>query len=567
MCRQRHLRDSSGIFWPSVLSGILAFALVLAVTWPGALRELSLDDVQHFSVYPKANAGLNLWSILKLRHWQDRPDASGVWRPIPKLLWRECGPYADERSASLAVLTAVLAGICVGLFAGCLGGSGRSPWMMAAALVPVLNPLAADVLLPFVGQADLLAAIGVLATWLCWRQAGARANGTGFFLAGCLTLMFAFMSKESSYPAVLALPAVVLLGRGSCRARRKLAVRALLASLLLLFLRFAVQWAMVGELPGWMQKAVVVTVPGERTISRFEIIGRYAAAILAPTVPQTDYTFLKQPDSSASLYPLAGVATIVGFLAITLWAARRLPASPRNARDLRGRREIAAALIWVAVFLFPYLQLVPIATWGARFAFLSLFGAVWCLATFCRLLRRPLSFVPAAYLSVLLLTGIVGVHQRAADWVSPSRLWAAEVERNPNHSFAWKNYATYLQREGKLEAAYSAVRHATTLWPTFGEAWLAQGQIARAVHRDAEAGLAFQRAEQLMPDSGDVQIELALFDASRKRFEVAAVRLRALLRKAPDNAVAARLLDRVQLDMSAANARVTSGTQVPIPVH
>ncbi|MCX7718600.1 MAG: hypothetical protein N2111_09410 [Candidatus Sumerlaeaceae bacterium] len=541
----------------ALTTGILALLLVVRMTAPAAVRELSLDDIAHLHDYAAQNATRSAAQVVRLPHWQDEAGDS-LWRPLPKLLWRATAPLAIRTNTRIhAVVTAGLAAICAALFA-CTLQAVRSPhrrgWMIVLyACVPLAHLLSADVLLPFVGQADLLAAAGVLAAWLCWS-----GGGRWRLVLGALCLGAALLSKESAFPAVLVLPlAVAWCGRGAARFRRRRAAAVFVLAVIVAGLRLAAGHALFGGFLLPSGAAGGRLAEGERAVGFFETLGRYAMHIVYPVLPQTDYSFFKQPSTrqaaAATAASAAGVATAAVLAGAAGWLMRsRRPAARRDADALRARREAAAALAWIGLFLMPYLNLVPFgALWAGRFAFLPLFGFAWLLQAAGCLVGRGARWVPPVYAAGLVVAGAWLMPVRAADFRDPRTLWEAEVRRQPDHAFAWKNLAAYLQRDGDLRGALDAVTRATTLWPQFGEAWLARGQIHRAAGDDAAAGFCFDRAAALLPpEHADLLIEQALLAATRRDYAGAARRLERVLGLNPANNRARDLLDRVRRDMA-----------------
>lgn len=287
---------------------------------------------------------------------------------------------------------------------------------------------------------------------------------------------------------------------------------------------------------------------GERQPGILEIVGRYASAILFPIIPQTDYSFLKQPGSAAGPYPILGLMAVVCMAVIAAICARRTPASHGNASCLRVKRRALGAACWISLFLLPYIGLFPLgALWAGRFAFFALFGMPVLLLSGAELVSPTVRLVVAAYFLIIVLCGLWGIHNRAKDWLSPSVLWEAEIRREPDHAFAWKNRAVYLQRDGQMDEALAAVTTSTRLWPTFEEAWLARGQIAWAGGRIADADVAFKKAEELLPDNPPLELARAQFAESQGNLDEAERRLRKLLSHDPDskNTEAAKSFERV----------------------
>lgn len=528
-----------------LLVGITGMVIVLALTWPAAQRTFSLDDDVHLRIFPAQNADESLLDLLILPHWQQITNAT-TWRPIPKLIWRVFGVGSSGRTWHLWLLTALFAGGAAGRFDCVLPTKRKGALLALAALMPLANPLTADVLLPFVGQSDLIAALGAFGAWVCWRH-----RGWLWAFAGALAMAMALFSKESAYPAVLAVPIMLWLLERGRRHRWHAAIIALILSVLLLGARLSIQFALFGGLAPTHSAATDMASQGERVFGTFEAIGHHAWALLAPTIPQTDYTFWVQPNTSAGPFPMIGViATLlwIGALAMSLLPTRT---TRRNAERIRAKRTVAAGLIWIALFLTPYLHLVSLgAVWAGRFLFLPLFGLSIIAVGLADLLPRRRRMIPLIWMIALIAIGFLRIPDRARDWESPHSLWVSEVTREPEHALAWLNLASALQSRGDLAGALNAARRATLLRPAYGEAWLARGEIAWAAGLIPEAGESLLRAESLLPEFANVQIEIAKFVAAFGHLEEAERRLLGVLDREPDNAHALEVLQQVQWDLA-----------------
>ncbi|MFH0794754.1 MAG: tetratricopeptide repeat protein, partial [bacterium] len=451
-----------------ILLGFATFGVVLALTWPASVRDLSLDDIVHLRDYPRENQGRGVWQTLELKHWQSVP-GDGLWRPVPKLLWRAIGPVEDGRTRVAWIVTGALAGLCVCLFAFWLEPIVRPRWLLVFCVTPFLHLLSADVILPFVGQADLLAAAGVLGAWACWARRGWAAGCAG---AGFLAL--AMFSKESAYPAVLAIPVAIWFGASSSRLRLRMARRALVLGLIVLGARLGAQALIFGTLQAPVGAGGQRAIAGERAVSALELTDRYAVALIVPLhAPQTDYSFLKQKSHESSSHGFWTFLTLAAFVGVAIgFPLRAARPNRKNMEKWKGWRSAMGAMVWAILFLLPYLGLIPLgAVWSGRFAFLSLFG--WVAFLICYGFKTDV-----VYLALICLWGALCLPQGAADWKDPIRLWTAEVERQPDHAFAWKNLGAHLDQKGKTEQALECFRKATEYWPEFAEAWLARGQAA-----------------------------------------------------------------------------------------
>jgi hypothetical protein len=376
-------------------------------------------------------------------------------------------------------------------------------------------------------------------------------------VAGAAIFALALLSKESVVPGLVALPLAV----GAVAPSRREAFRRGLRALVLLGFIVAVWMAVrawlfagaegaLGSGGGWYRE-------NERRLSSLEILGRALVSFVDLRPPQTDYSFLKQPASSAGPFAVIGLLGLLG-IGFALWrflfSSKREASTdqplPASADSPTRHHRMAAALVWIVVFLLPYLQFFPIgALWAGRFAFLSLFGLGWLIAELVSgLPARPRTLATGG-LALILLLGALQLHRRAPDWTDAVTLWSAEIRRQPDHAFAWSNLAVALQHTGDSTAGLSAACQATDLFPTYGESWLTRGRLERALGDHAAGRQSYYRAEELLGDHLDLQMEIARLDASEGEFEIALARLEAMAHKGAGNAEYEELIERVRRDL------------------
>ncbi|OYT68548.1 MAG: hypothetical protein CFK52_14795, partial [Chloracidobacterium sp. CP2_5A] len=131
--------------------------------------------------------------------------------------------------------------------------------------------------------------------------------------------------------------------RGAARIRRRRAAAVFVLAVVVAGLRVAAGQALFGGFHLPAGAAGGRLAEGERAVGFFETLGRYAVHILYPDLPQTDYSFLKQPSSrqtAADAVSASGVATAAVLAGAAGWLMRsRRPAARRDADALRARRE------------------------------------------------------------------------------------------------------------------------------------------------------------------------------------------------------------------------------------
>lgn len=488
-----------------VALGVMAALALGGLAAPG--RPFLLDDRVHLGVQPDANAGRGVVELMRLAHWQFI-DGDALWRPLSKMVWTALGG-GDHAGWPLALLSVVLAGATAGLLALALGRAmalrGAATAVAVVAAWPMLHPAALDVLVPYVGQSDLMAALGVVAAWVCFQRATAPALAVG---GGGLLL--ALLAKESAAPAVVALPVMVLAGPGTRRRRWRAAAGVAAAAVMALAVWVGLRLLVVGAGASAMGYGGSWYAPGDRVVPTLEILGRYAAMAVNPlAIPQVDYSFLKQPGAHAGAWPFLGALVLTSGLAAVVALGWRRPARRANALALRRRRLAAAGLVWTVVFLLPYVHLVPIgALMAGRFLYLPLMGVAIAGGAWVAGRGHVARGATMILVGAWAVCFVVVLHGRVGEWRDAVALFTAEVARVPEHAFAWRSLAAAQQAAGDPEAALLSAREATRLWPSFAEGWLVHAQVARANRRRDEALAALDQARRLLgADHPEVRAE------------------------------------------------------------
>jgi len=528
------------------IAGFLVTFLILA---PCGTRELSLDDLDHLRTFPEANANLSLLETIKLRHWQS-DDEFALWRPVPKLLWRATGAVGGRSTSLASMVTSLLSGLCAAGFAAALQRQRLPAWGPALAPLALLHPLASDVLHPLVGQADLLACAGVLGAWACF----ARGNAAGYATGGICALIGMF-SKESAFPVIAAIPVILLLGEGSRRQRWRRAAISGGVLVAALVIRFGAYYAVFGS-ANFFEGASPYDIEGvDRRPGSLEGMGRYLFAFILPTVPHADYAFLRAPGPTPYAFVLFGGIAALGLLA-SVGLLRPVRATRGNARDLRARRLLFAAVAWMFFFLLPYLGFVSyLSVWAGRFAAPALFGFVTALLAMHVLVSRRWPRLIPVLCVILAISGGAQLFARSFDWKTPLALWTAETRSEPRNAYAWSALAKILDRQGKREDALVAYKRAAEAWPTWGALHADLAIVHFRDGRGEEGWAALTKAEEIAPTAFTTHLARVYGDYAAGRLNDAGGRLATLIEKRPGDAALIDLMQRIQADYRKQQAR------------
>lgn len=468
--------------------------LVLLMTWPASKRHLSIDDVAHFREYPRLNEGVPLAKLLTIGHWQEYGGEELTWRPLVKVLWRALRVTEEPQTRHLWLMTGILAALSAGALALLLRTKGLPPESAFLALLVFAHPLTADVLLPFVGQSDMIAFGTLLGGAVCLCRGGVGANALGVVL-----IAISFFTKESGFPALAALPAALWLGPG----RKKLRIRkAMIAALVvagLIAARLVTHHMIFGDKTFMTGEGTLRMQEGERYPGFMETIGRYAVGIVTLEISGVDNCHIKAPGSTAGGYPVAGIVAFLGAIATIIWALRPIRATRANAESLRLKRLLAAGVLWTGFLLSIYLHLIPIgAIWQGRFMLLPFAGLAVAVAAGIALLPREMRQYAMIALLVVGAFGAIKTYRFAKVWVSPLTLWEDQVARFPQSDFDKRCYALELYRAGKTTQAFGPAREAAAARPWDGDAWRTLGIIASKLGQHEEAVRAYTNAFPLV---------------------------------------------------------------------
>jgi hypothetical protein len=343
---------------------------------------------------------------------------------------------------------------------------------------------------------DLMAGVFVLAaarSLLTWNEGGRG------YVAALLWFLLAAFAKESAVPFALAV-FFILHGFHKLPWRRsaKLAVPFLLVAFLYAACR---HWVMGRS----SQCPPLSGTYGQTLIDMFPVASEYSRLLWGLPPFCIDYNFMvgAPPHPFLSAGVLGGVFLVLFFGALAAWLWRR-PAW----------RMSAFGLIWIALFLLPVSNLVPMMQYMAeRFLYLPLMGFLFALGGVL-LNCSPRHWRLAASAAVALLTIWMGTSlNRMAIWRDPLALFVLTELEHPGIKRVEKNAVAAIFRLPQVAAG----RMAKTLSPE---------QAAPII-------TTLQKARQIYPENDLLTTQLGLTEAAIRRWTEAVALLELAVRQNP----------------------------------
>lgn len=348
---------------PSERAGTWLAAAAAVVLHLGALRGgFVSDDATYVTGHPGVAGDAPIFSRATP---PDRPEL-GLYRPLTTLTYRWTrevfGFAADRFHAVDLVLHAACAALVV-ILAGRLGASPRG--RLCAGLAFAVLPVHVEAVAWITGRAELLAAALALAALIAFS----RPDGRAPFLRACAAAVLyaaACLAKESALPLPLALFCLDALAPG--RSTRGVRIARVVPSLVALAAIVAVRIAVLGRFG-----PDVVGLPAPFTIELADrarlAVATFGIAWQRVFVPIALSIFPDPREFAATSALWLGAALLVASTALVVRAVRR-------ARSSRAAVPAAAVgVVLFAIFLMPFLQLVPIGSLLAdRFLYLPSVG-------------------------------------------------------------------------------------------------------------------------------------------------------------------------------------------------
>lgn len=515
---------STNVHRTVTLTAALGIAALSILPFLAALRfDLVWDDPlllsQVAGVADRGGVTGLLASDFRLYH--DR--SMGFYRPVTAVsLWvqiREAWSAGGEAALSQAaralhegnLLLHAACSLLVWLLLLRLVGGGWASWLPAA--IFAVHPVHVEPAVFVAARTDSLAALGVLASLLCWFEgtgaADVRRRWT-WFAAGGVLCALGSLAKEQALllPAVLLVWTFVLRGRTGSAHRRVIWIAPWVAgAVLALSLRVAVAHVGFGAPeplahtggPGWFFR---LGIPA---------LLLYLKLWFVPWPLNSYYT-------DAQLAPTwVSAVTLVATIALAAFACRR------------GRgREALAALAFTIIFLFPVLHLVPLhgAAAAERFFYLPSVGLAMLFALVLAVLKARPRVVGGVVALACIAAGAWFSVQGVRPWASNATLFAWAVHTTPNAPGGHYGLAGVLASQGRHEEAAREYEKAVRLAPDYVDAYIRLGLEYGKLGNADGARAAYEHALSLEPGRASIHTNLGVLEMRHGRIDEALVHFR-----------------------------------------
>jgi len=477
------MRSTSRWLWPLVV--FLAAALVYLNSLPNGF---ALDDL------PLVRDNQSIASLSQLPHvlvspyWPHDGGASGLYRPVVM------ATFAIDRSLAGAeplwfhavnLLLHALASLLVWQ-AACLAGLRRGGALFAALLF-ALHPLHTEAVANITGRAELLAAVLVLAAWLCHRR-----NGAWWKVAAAACYMLALLSKEN---AVLA-PLLFLLDdrlrderTSSPMGGALIAYGAAFGAGMLLRLQ-ALGGLRGAETVAYIDNPAAFGGIATRLATAVWVQVKYAWLFIWPARLSSDYSFDAIPVVRAVLDPRlwCGLLFVVALIGLLVIGCKR------------SRPIALGAAIWILFFLPGANLLFPAGTVMAeRLSYLPSLGGCLLLGALASRVGKQKSAALVAIAAVILVAMAVRTTWRNPVWRDNGTLALHDAQVMPRSAKLQAGAGIALHARGDRAAAEPFYREALSIYPDYAQIHYNLGELLVSEKRPDEAIGHLDRAATISP--------------------------------------------------------------------
>jgi tetratricopeptide (TPR) repeat protein len=455
--------------WPALVAalGIAVYANTLG-------NGFALDDLSLVRDDPRIRSLSSLPGLFVAPYWHDG-EASGLYRPVANTSLALNRAVTGATPWGFHLGNVLLHGAVCALvwLVARRAGTHYGTALLAGALFAV-HPIHVEAVANVAGRAELLAALFVLAAWLCHRK--------GWWIGAMLSYLLAILSKEGAIlaPVLFFLDDLLLRSDVKRRQPRRLATYAgyLGAVVVMLVLRSTALGGLRGveDATFFDNPAAALAAPW-RMATALLVQSRYLALFVWPARLSSDYSYDAIPVVTSASDPrlLVALAVLAGIVALAIVGWKR------------SRTTLLAVAIWVLFFLPSSNLLFPTGTLMAeRLAYLPSLGA-------CLLVGHAFAWIASRderrWHSALVVSicSIVVIALAA-------RTWARTPVWKDNATLALRDVETY-PRSAKLQAGAGIVHH--------------------AAGRTLEAEATYRKALEIYPDYAQIHYNLGMLLSDR----------------------------------------------------
>lgn len=504
----------------------------LAVFANAVPNQFALDDVDLVHRNPQIRSLTGVPGLFVEPYWPGMPEA-GLHRPLTIASFAVNRALTGPGPAGFHAVNVLLHAL-VSLLAWQAARRAGVHYgtALAAGLLFAVHPLHAEAVANIAGRAELLAALGVLAAWLCHRRAfvepdGGRRTGWGAGAAACYLL--ALLSKEHAIVA----PVVFLIddrlrlreggdpGRFSWRGYGAYALVLAAAGVL----RLAALGGFRGaETTAFLDNPAAFADNLGRLGTALWVQVKYAVLFFAPTRLSSDYSFDAIPvvESVRDARFWMALAFIAALCAVFVVGCRR-------------SRPLAVGVAWWALFFLPTSNLLFASgtVMAERLAYLPSFGGcllaghgiAWLASKGSPLpdVRRLRVALPIVV--TLLLTLLLGAKTwtRNPAWRDNATLATRDALTMPRSAKLHAGAGIAQAAAGDTGTAEQSFRQAIGIYPDYAQVRFNLGQLLMQRGERAEAIEHLARAAWLSPANPRPHKSLAtLYEQAGNREEALA---------------------------------------------
>lgn len=427
--------EKPGAITPALLlAAIIGFTFFTYSNSFHALLLFDNDQVILKDTRVQAVTSDNIRRILTHAYWEANP--TGLYRPLTTLsyLFNFAILGDGPNPAGYHWFNFILHAVNIGLvYLLGLAIFEQAPAALLLSAIWGLHPLQTEAVTNVVGRADMLAAFGVLAALLCYRQA-LRSSGWryGAWLAALvLAVTTGVFSKESAVVVVgvIALYDFTFVRGVSWRSRFPGYIATAVPCLVYLYVRALVIASAPYEQVPFTDNPLVGAGFWTARMTAAKVLGGYLRLLVLPTPLSFDYSYNAIPLFGWKLNDWEDWKAILALIACSGAAVAAIV-------SLRRNKLVFFSIAFFFVTLSPASNLLILigSIMGERFLYLPSVGfaavLVWAFGRFFT--GQPKYRKAAAVvLGVILIAFAARTYDRNDDWLDARRFWRSAIEAAP----------------------------------------------------------------------------------------------------------------------------------------